>query len=134
MAEAGAQPTGVYADAYEDDEEWLEDGGADNSFSAADMAAIAAITAGNRATNQALTELARAIAARNGVDLPAPQPQPHDLTKDRLTDFVEGQHYVIVKDFSSPKSASAKARGSLTITSLSTLEARRNAGALAAVR
>jgi hypothetical protein len=43
-------------------------------LSPVDEAAIDAIAAGNRATNQALAELARALAARHGVVLPEPLP------------------------------------------------------------
>jgi hypothetical protein len=72
-------------------------GPADN-LSPADIAAIAAIAQANVATNKALAELARTIAARNGVvsDEPAPQLQPDKLRQKsksyRLTNLARDEN------------------------------------------
>ena len=64
-------------------------------LSAADLAAIDAIAAANMATNEALAELARAVATRHGVELPAsqpnrPAPQRQKSRSYRLTNVTKG--------------------------------------------
>ena len=61
-------------------------------FSDADMVAFDALVACQLQTNQAVQQLARAIAAERGVELSAPQPSaPRPKRRYRLTNLIRNQ-------------------------------------------